>query len=364
MEDIQSVTAENLSAGQRRKLSIAISLIGGSKVIFLDEPSSGMDITSRRNLWDILKRQTEQKIIILTTHYMEEASVLGKRIGIINAGKMKCIGTPLFLIERFGKFMNLNITKEEGADNDKIIDFIQKRAQNIEYEILSEEILFRIPKKSEKGNNNDNLTLSENSSRKNTAANDSLDLTKFFNDLDKNLKNLGIKTYSASMPTLEDVFLNVAAEDAKLENKKLMEQLAENEAQNDKILFETDFRENYEEKSKFWNDLKACFHRRFILTSRDMKGFLMEILCPILLVLVGLIVSQVDMIGESEPQVLNLAAIGKQKILYAKTDPSINFGSYDDFSDKTNISYVDISSYITGSKWTDSGNSISHPTSA
>ena len=156
--------------------------------------------------------------------------------------------------------MNLNITKEEGADNDKIIDFIQKRAQNIEYEILSEEILFRIPKKSEKGNNNDNLTLSENSSRKNTAANDSLDLTKFFNDLDKNLKNLGIKTYSASMPTLEDVFLNVAAEDAKLENKKLMEQLAENEAQNDKILFETDFRENYEEKSKFWNDLKACFH--------------------------------------------------------------------------------------------------------
>ena len=348
LDNIQNVTAENLSAGQRRKLSIAISLIGGSKVIFLDEPSSGMDITSRRNLWDILKRQTEQKIIILTTHYMEEASVLGKRIGIINAGKMKCIGTPLFLIERFGKFMNLNITKEEGADNDKIIDFIQKRAQNIEYEILSEEILFRIPKKSEKSNNNDNLTLSENSSRKNTAANDSLDLAKFFNDLDKNLKNLGIKTYSASMPTLEDVFLNVAAEDAKLENKKLMEQLAENEAQNDKILFETDFRENYEEKSKFWNDLKACFHRRFILTSRDMKGFLMEILCPILLVLVGLIVSQVDMIGESEPQVLNLAAIGKQKILYAIADSDTNFENYD-FSDKTNISYVDISSDITDS---------------
>ena len=99
LDNIQNVTAKNLSAGQRRKLSIAISLIGGSKIIFLDEPSSGMDITSRRNLWDILKRQTEQKIIILTTHYMEEASVLGKRIGIINAGKMKCIGTPLFLIE-------------------------------------------------------------------------------------------------------------------------------------------------------------------------------------------------------------------------------------------------------------------------
>ena len=78
MDDIQYMLTRNLSAGQRRKLSIAIALIGGSKIIFLDEPSSGMDITSRRNLWEILKRQCEGKIIILTTHYMEETSFLGK----------------------------------------------------------------------------------------------------------------------------------------------------------------------------------------------------------------------------------------------------------------------------------------------
>ena len=344
MEDIQSITAENLSAGQRRKLSIAISLIGGSKVIFLDEPSSGMDITSRRNLWDILKRQTEQKIIILTTHYMEEASVLGKRIGIINAGKMKCIGTPLFLIERYGKYMNLDITKEEGADNEKIINFIKKGANNIEYEILSEEILFRIPKKSDKTKKTDNvenLSLSENSSNK---VNDSLDLTKFFEDLDNNLKDLGIKTYSASMPTLEDVFLNVAAEDTKLENKKLREKLAENEAENDKILFDTDFKEDFSKKSKFWNDFKACFSRRFILTSRDIKGFLMEILCPILLVLVGLIVSQVDMLGGSEKQKMDISSIGNQVILYGKKDTiTVNINNYH-FSNMKNITCQNIDS--------------------
>ena len=297
-----------------------------------------MDITSRRNLWDILKRQTEQKIIILTTHYMEEASVLGKRIGIINAGKMKCIGTPLFLIERYGKYMNLNITKEEGADNDKIIEFIKKRANNIEYEILSEEILFRIPKKSEKSKQNDNveLVLSENSQ-----VNDNLDLSRFFEDLDNNLKNLGIKTYSASMPTLEDVFLNVAAEDTKLENKKLREQLAEKEVENDKILFDTDFKEDFSKKSKFWNDLKACFSRRFILTSRDMKGFLMEILCPILLVLVGLIVSQVDMLGGSEKQKLDIASIGNQIILYGTNDNSININKYH-FNNMKNITCENI----------------------
>ena len=64
LEDVQYTIAKNLSAGQRRKLSIAISLIGGSEIIFLDEPSSGMDITSRRNLWEILKRQSDNKIII------------------------------------------------------------------------------------------------------------------------------------------------------------------------------------------------------------------------------------------------------------------------------------------------------------
>ena len=223
--DIQYEIAKNLSAGQRRKLSVAISLIGGSKVIFLDEPSNGMDIASKRNLWKILKKQAEQKIIILITNCMEEASVLGKRIGIINEGKMKCIGTPTFLIEKFGRFINLKITKEEGGDNQNIIDFISKRAPNVEYEIFSEEILFKIPKNSEKisdEKNIDNLSLSENEEDK---AKNNLDLTKFFDDLDNNIKNLGIKSYSVSMPTLEDVFLNVVAEDSKVENQNLRQKL-------------------------------------------------------------------------------------------------------------------------------------------
>jgi ATP-binding cassette subfamily A (ABC1) protein 3 len=196
LEEIQYMLAKNLSAGQRRKLSISISLIGGSKVIFLDEPSSGMDITSRRNLWEILKRQTDGKIIILTTHYMEEASVLGKRIGIINLGKMKCIGSPLFLIEKYGRFMSLDVTKEEDCDSEKIIEFMKSNCENIEYEALSEEIMFRIPIKSESGEKRKNF-----------------DLKSFFTKFDQNIKKLQIKSYSVSMPTLEDVFLNVAAED-------------------------------------------------------------------------------------------------------------------------------------------------------
>ena len=340
LDNIQNIIAKNLSAGQRRKLSIAISLIGGSKVIFLDEPSSGMDITSRRNLWDILKRQSEQKIIILTTHYMEEASVLGKRIGIINSGRMKCIGTPLFLIERFGKFMSLNITKEPGADNEKIVNFIKERASNLEYEILSEEIMFRIPKEINNINyqNEENLFLPENDSqRSKTKSKENafpaptekiLRIVKFFEDLDNSLNMLNIKSYSASMPTLEDVFLNVAAEDTKLENQAMHRKFSSPDYENDKLLFETDFMEDYSKKSKFINDFSACFHRRYLLTIRDVKGILMEILCPIILCAIGLLVSKVDFQRPSGKQYLNMGAIGKQLVLYGKTDNSINLENY------------------------------------
>lgn len=177
---------EGLSGGQKRKLSIAIALLGGSKVVFLDEPSSGMDITSRRKLWDILKRSCSNKIIVLTTHFMEEASVLGNRIGIVSQGKLKCCGTSLFLIERFGKTISLTIAKDKKADDDEIIKFVQNRIKGVEHEILSEEILFRIPKK------------------------DQINFKDFFGELDENLENLKIKSYGASMPTLEDVFLNIS----------------------------------------------------------------------------------------------------------------------------------------------------------
>ena len=309
LEDIQYMLAKNLSAGQRRKLSISISLVGGSKVIFLDEPSSGMDITSRRNLWEILKRQTDGKIIILTTHYMEEASVLGKRIGIINAGKMKCIGSPLFLIEKYGKFMSLNVTKEEDCDSNTIIEFIKNNAEDIEYEALSEEIMFRIPIKN------------ENSGKKTN-----FDLKSFFTKFDDNVKKLRIKSYSVSMPTLEDVFLNVAAEDNN--NIKSKEEL-EQQQENDKILYNSNLREDYTKNSKFLNDFKISMKRRYLITIRDIKGFLMEILCPIILTLFGLLLSKIEIGYKSGPVEVSFEELGKQNIIYSSyDDTNINLNDF------------------------------------
>jgi ATP-binding cassette subfamily A (ABC1) protein 3 len=289
---------------------------------------------------------------------MEEASVLGKRIGIISSGKMKCIGTPLFLIERFGKYLSLNLSMEEDADTQSIINFFEKTIPNIDYEILSEEILFRIPKKFFSGEDNnsinedtllvDDQSESKKKKKKKTKeinkeknAKASQNLTNFFENLDKNLKNLKIKSYSASMPTLEDVFLNVASDNNELKNKteenvnnNLLEKAPKKHRKfslinvdNDKILFETDYKEDYSKKSKFCNDFTASFWRRFLLTTRDLKGFLMEILCPILLVLVGLLVSKIDLIKRSNPEKLDMNIIGKQKILFVG-DSGINLEKY------------------------------------
>ena len=309
LEEIKDITVSDLSAGQKRQLSIAIALIGGSKVIFLDEPSSGMDVSSRRNLWEILKRQSENKIIILTTHYMEEASVLGNRIGIINKGKMKCIGTPLFLVEKFGKYMSINLYKDEEANNENIINYINDKIKETQFEVLSEEIILRIPKS-------------------NFINGEGLNLREFFEDLDNNLKRLKIKSYSVSMPTLEDVFLNMASDDDKSikSNKKKSQELKEIE--NDKILFETDYKEDFLRNSKFCNDFIATFKRRLYLIIRDLKSFLMEVLCPILLVLIGLLVSKININWASDPWKMDISFIGKQNVLFSSIQGIKNIKDY------------------------------------
>lgn len=84
--------ASKLSGGWQRKLSIALALISNPKVLFLDEPTLGLDVFSRRELWNIIKLLKNKMTIILTTHYMEEAEALADRIGIMKNGKLLFVG--------------------------------------------------------------------------------------------------------------------------------------------------------------------------------------------------------------------------------------------------------------------------------
>lgn len=91
--------AKELSGGQRQRLSVAIALVNDPKVLFLDEPTTGLDPQARRHLWDLVKKIKERgKTIILTTHYMDEAEVLCDRIAIMDHGKIIALDTPENLI--------------------------------------------------------------------------------------------------------------------------------------------------------------------------------------------------------------------------------------------------------------------------
>ncbi|MXQ90012.1 hypothetical protein E5288_WYG013993 [Bos mutus] len=94
--------SKSLSGGTKRKLSIIIALLGGSKVVILDEPSSGMDPFSRRATWDILQQFKHDRTILLTTHYMDEADILGDRIAIMVKGTLQCCGSSIFLKKTYG----------------------------------------------------------------------------------------------------------------------------------------------------------------------------------------------------------------------------------------------------------------------
>ncbi len=95
------------SAAQKQIIEIARAASSGANVIIMDEPTSALDVNARRNIWTCLKEFKKDRIVLLTTHYMDEADILGDRIGIMTRGKIVCLGSSLFLKRKFGVGYNL-----------------------------------------------------------------------------------------------------------------------------------------------------------------------------------------------------------------------------------------------------------------
>ncbi len=108
--DKAKTAAGKLSGGQKRKLCLGMALIGGTKSVVLDEPTSGMDPQARREMWDLLLDLRGERTILLTTHFMEEADVPADRIGIMAGGALQCVGTAAFLKQFYGKGYSLKVT--------------------------------------------------------------------------------------------------------------------------------------------------------------------------------------------------------------------------------------------------------------
>ena len=102
LDEVLNQKAKTLSGGWQRKVSIAISLINDPKILFLDEPTLGLDVIARKELWTVIERLKGKITIILTTHYMEEAERLSDRVGIMAKGKLLTVGNSNELITQTG----------------------------------------------------------------------------------------------------------------------------------------------------------------------------------------------------------------------------------------------------------------------
>merc|ERR1712161_49040 len=123
--------SSNYSGGMKRKLSVCCATIGDPEIVFLDEPSTGMDPVARRDLWKVISRMvqgsadtpdSEKTSVILTTHSMEECEALCPRIGIMTAGNLRCLGSAQQLKSKFGKGyqIEMKIKNVENTDNDYV----------------------------------------------------------------------------------------------------------------------------------------------------------------------------------------------------------------------------------------------------
>ncbi|KAI3963444.1 hypothetical protein MKW98_022866 [Papaver atlanticum] len=144
---VADIQARTYSGGMKRRLSVAISLIGDPKVVYMDEPSTGLDPSSRNHLWNIVKRAKKDRAIILTTHSMEEAEALCDRLGIFADGSLQCIGNPKELKARYGGSYVFTMTTsvDQEKEVEKLVRGLSSNANKIYH--LSGTQKFEISKK-------------------------------------------------------------------------------------------------------------------------------------------------------------------------------------------------------------------------
>ncbi|KAL5220999.1 hypothetical protein ABZP36_025712 [Zizania latifolia] len=205
-----NVRAGSYSGGMKRRLSVAIALIGDPKLVFLDEPTTGMDPITRRHVWDIIEEAKKGRAIVLTTHSMEEADILSDRIAIMAKGKLRCIGTSIRLKSKFGtgyianvnfsgngytQSPNINSNTEAPVNpNIQAVKWFFKERLDVDPKEESRTFLtFVIPHQKEPL------------------------LTSFFGELQDREGEFGISDIQLGLTTLEEVFLNIAKQ-AELES--------------------------------------------------------------------------------------------------------------------------------------------------
>ncbi|XP_068166235.1 ATP-binding cassette sub-family A member 2 isoform X2 [Antennarius striatus] len=211
---------QTLSGGMKRKLSVAIAFVGGSRAVILDEPTAGVDPYARRAIWDLILKYKQGRTILLSTHHMDEADLLGDRIAIISHGKLKCCGSPLFLKSTYGDGYKLTLVKKqsEGRGPDSQLQHPTCLSPSSSLSPCSEAQVTQFIRQFvvscllvSDSNTELSYVLPSEAVKKGC-------FERLFQALEHNLDNLALTSFGVMDTTLEEVFLKVSEEDLSLEN--------------------------------------------------------------------------------------------------------------------------------------------------
>lgn len=243
-----------LSDGQKRKLCVALTLINDSPIIILDEPTSGMDMEIKRKFWQILSKYKRDKIIIITTHSLEEVECLGDRIGIISDGYFICSGSISYLKENIPCGFTINIIFDnKGENNEENKIGLINKIKSIESTI--------VPKIDYNGIVSINIK-TENAN-----------MPKIFKCIEDSKNEFGIEDYIFNSTSLKDIFIKYN------ENNSINEDIQGNEN------YVKTINNNINTKN-FISQLKSQIKRILILLKRNIIIFIIELIFSIFAVII------------------------------------------------------------------------------
>ncbi|XP_076762980.1 ATP-binding cassette sub-family A member 17 [Xylocopa sonorina] len=247
LQEKRNVLPSKLSGGQKRRLCLGMALIGDASIIILDEPTSGMDPETRRDIWDIILKIRGKKTILISTHNMEEADILGDRIAIVHGGRLKCYGTSMFLKKQYGYgHIEVTLSTKSWCNADKVINKFDPRTQQISVD--NEKIVLSVP---------------------NTET-----LPQCLDKVEEQKKTLGVTGVSVSLITLEEVFLKVINRE---DSGKHLNELFCPPSQ------------KVEGWSLYMQAILALYHKKLTYTTKNLGNLLQILLLPLLsVVLMGL----------------------------------------------------------------------------
>ncbi|XP_073463276.1 ABC-type organic anion transporter ABCA8-like [Aquarana catesbeiana] len=188
IENIHDLRANNLSGGQRRKLTLAIALLGDPEILLLDEPTAGLDPFSRHRVWSVLKERKVGHVTLFSTQFMDEADILADRKAVLSNGRLKCVGSSFFLKRKWGIGYHLRIQVTPSCDTEAITSLIKQHVSSAKLSTENvEDLMFTLP-------------------FQNTDA-----FPALFSDLE-GCVGRDIVSYGVSVTTLDDVFRKLEGE--------------------------------------------------------------------------------------------------------------------------------------------------------